>query len=230
MQRVIRRAVIGHDDFLVPLVSVKQFVCCTVVDLCAVVYDDCPPAQCLDILDVVRGQEDRCPLFLVDLFQETADLFRCDGIQTDRRLIEKQDPWIVEERHDQFHLHALPERHGSHLHIHQIFHTKEFHKIIFVRLKVRLRNLIYFLEKAECIVDGQLKKQLALLSHHDSILFLELIFQVIRIISHHIDRPCQHLDQCRLAGSVWTDQSDKFARLHGQADVVYCHFLFVCAL
>ena len=34
-------------------------------------------------------------------------------------------------------------RHGSHLYIHQIFHAKEFHKIIFVRLKVRLRNLIY---------------------------------------------------------------------------------------
>src|SRR6218665_7380 len=66
-------------------------------------------ADGLDILQLVRGEDDGDAALAVDLGKKAPHRILGDHIETDGRLIEEQDLWIVQQRHDDLGAHALAE-------------------------------------------------------------------------------------------------------------------------
>ena len=85
-----------------------------VVDDLAVVDDHDPLGHVLDVRHVVRGQEDRRALLLVQPDEQLAEALLGDEVEPDRRLVEEQDLGIVEQARGQLAAHALAEGEAPH--------------------------------------------------------------------------------------------------------------------
>ena len=76
----------------------------------AVVDDDHPLAEGLDVGHVVARQQDRRAEAAVVLGDERPDPLLHRDVEAERRLVEEQDLRAVEQRADELHLHPLAER------------------------------------------------------------------------------------------------------------------------
>ena len=85
-----------------------------VVDLLAVVDDDDALAERRDVRHVVAGEQDGGPVAAVVVAQELADVFLRHDIEADGRFVEEEHARAVQQRRDQFHLHAFAERELAH--------------------------------------------------------------------------------------------------------------------
>lgn len=65
--------------------------------------------QSFDVVEVVGGEEDRCPAFTVHLLDEAADTLLGDDVEADCRLVEEEDRRRVEDGGGKIAAHALAE-------------------------------------------------------------------------------------------------------------------------
>ena len=91
-----------------------------VVDDLAVVDDDGPLGDVLDVGDVVRGQEDRGAPLLVEADQQLAEPLLGDEVEADGRLVEEEDLGVVEQARGQLAAHALTERERAHRRVEEV--------------------------------------------------------------------------------------------------------------
>ena len=85
-----------------------------------------PMAQLLDILHVMAGKQRHDVMLLIVDTQKFADALLTDHIQPDRRFIEKKHARLVNERSNEFHLHAFAQGQFAHHHVHFVSHFQEF--------------------------------------------------------------------------------------------------------
>ena len=64
-------------------------------------------AKFLDVLHVMARQQRNYAMFLVVNAEKFTHPFLADDIQANCRLIRKQDPRLMKEGRNQFHLHSL---------------------------------------------------------------------------------------------------------------------------
>src|SRR5688500_2299532 len=76
----------------------------------AMIDNDHPLTQLLDVLHVMAGQHRDDAVLRIVLAEELADFFLTGHVETNGRLIEEKDSWGMEQCGDQFHLHSFPER------------------------------------------------------------------------------------------------------------------------
>ena len=91
-----------------------------VVDDRAVVDDDGPLGDVLDVGDVVRRQEDRGALLLVEPDQQLAEALLGQQVEADGRLVEEQDLGLVQQARGQLAAHPLAERQVAHRLVEQV--------------------------------------------------------------------------------------------------------------
>lgn len=84
-----------------------------IVEKLAVVDNHDTLAEHLDIFHIVGGEDDTGLAFLVDMFDEGADPFFGDDIETDGGFIEEEDVGVVEEGGAEVGTHALAEGEGA---------------------------------------------------------------------------------------------------------------------
>ena len=91
-----------------------------VVDHLAVVDDDGPLGDVLDVGDVVAGEEDRGAPLLVEAHEQLAEPLLGDEVEADGRLVEEQDLRVVQQARGQLAAHALAERQVAHRLVEQV--------------------------------------------------------------------------------------------------------------
>ena len=92
----------------------------------AVINDNDPLAQLLDVGHVMAGEQDRRLLLRIVLPQELADDLLRNDVQADGRLVQKEDFRLVQQRRDQLHLRALAQRKFAHADIELVAHGEQF--------------------------------------------------------------------------------------------------------
>ncbi len=78
------------------------------------VEDQQPPAEPLDVAEVVRRQHHGHAALAVDLDEELAHALLGDDVEADRRLVEEEDLGVVQHRGDELAADALAERELAH--------------------------------------------------------------------------------------------------------------------
>ncbi len=53
-------------------------------------------------------------------------------------------------------------------------------------------------------------------------MFAYVVSADLRISRRGLEKSCQHVDRCCLAGAVWSEESEDFSLLDFEADVVNC--------
>ena len=91
----------------------------------AVVDDDDPVAQRLDVLQVVRGEHQGGATLVVEGAQELPQPALGDDVETDGRLVEIEDLGVVEQRRGDVAAHPLSEAELPHRGVHQLTEVEQ---------------------------------------------------------------------------------------------------------
>ena len=91
-----------------------------VVDHLAVVDDDGPLGDVLDVGHVVAREEDRGALLLVEAHEQLAEPLLGHEVEPDGRLVEEQDLRVVEQARGELAAHPLAEREVAHRLVEQV--------------------------------------------------------------------------------------------------------------
>src|SRR5262245_3097963 len=98
----------------------------TVKEELAVVNNDDAATKSLNVRHVMACKQDGSSKGLVVSAEEVAHGLLCDHIQTQRRLIEEQDLWPVQESSDEFEFHSFSEGQFADHYIEFVLNLKEF--------------------------------------------------------------------------------------------------------
>ena len=96
----------------------------------AVVDDDHPPAQRLDVGHVVAGEQHGRAVALVVLGDERADALLHRHVEADRRLVEEQHLRPVQQRAGDLHLHPLAERQVADRLVDQVADVEQLDEVV----------------------------------------------------------------------------------------------------
>src|SRR6185436_14306068 len=104
--------------------------------------DDDAPAQGFHISHVMTGEENRRIIAAVVFRDECSDTPLHGHIQTQGRLIKKQDLRLVKQCRHNFHLHAFTKRKIANWLLDQISQFEQFDKFIARSLEIFYRNAV----------------------------------------------------------------------------------------
>ena len=194
----------------------------------AAVDDRDPVAQLVGLGHVVGREEDR-PARDGRLPGEDQLADRASGgdVQAERRLVEEEDPRVVEQAAREVHLLALAGREGADLLLALLVEPDRVDQLVDPVPAVARRQAVELAEHPELLADGQdaVARLLAAGDHvHDPADLLGLADDVEaedprRPLGRQEQRR-QDLDQRRLAGAVRAEQAEELAGLDLEVDAV----------
>ena len=238
MQRkVALRGVLKRQiDYLVSGESIDDGIERSIEENFAVVDNDDAIAKFFNVLHVMTCQHRHNPVFGVVEPKKFAHALLAYDIEADGRFIEKQDPGLVDERRDQFHLHPFSERKLAYHHIHLILDIQKVAQVADHLFETVALDSVDGAIKFQRFLRGKVPPKRVLLSHEQT----ELTFHFrcafprnktehARIARGGIEQTRQHLKNGCLAGPVWAQKSDKLAFVYGKGDIVCCADIVIFA-
>src|SRR5580704_11471268 len=193
-------------------------------------------AKLFDIVEVVRSQQNCGVKFAIDGAQEMADMILRHHIQADRRLIEEQQRWIMQQRGSQIATHALAKRKLPYRCVQVVVDAQDFVEAFHARVEIALWHVINPPQQFERFDYRNVPPQLgSLAEHHANRLHIlpslpegNVIIDADLSARWHQDAG-QHLDRGRFAGAVRTDVADHFAAFDRKPDAVHRRYRAVIA-
>ena len=204
-----------------------------VPDDAAVVDDDGPPADLLDVPGVVRGEEDRGPLLFVHPADEVADRLLHDHVEADRRLVEEQHLGRVQERGGDLAAHALAERELAHRRA-QVFPDPErLDEQVDARTGFRPVQVVDVGEQEHRVQGREVVPELRPLAEDRADASCEGLALAVRVESEHpdgarggVEDARDELDGGRFARAVRPDEGEHLAALDREGDAIDRAHLF----
>ena len=141
-----------------------------------------------------------------------------EQIQADGRLVQEDQARLMDQRGDQFHLHALAQREAAHLHVEQVFHIQQLGQLAQGGFIGRVVDLVDALVQVQQLVGRQVPPQLVLLPHHDGELHLEGFLalpggkaQHVRFAAAGVQNAREHLQRGGLARPIGAQETHHLA-------------------
>ena len=194
----------------------------------AVVDEHQPAADLLDVVHVVRGEQEGRALAPVDLLDKVADAALGHDVQADRRLVQEDDLGIVQQGDGDVCAHLLPEGELAHGLVQEAAHLQNLDEQVDVALVRLHRDLVHAPVQAEGVGHGQIPVELRALAEHDADMLGVLLALLVGDAAVHQDLPRrgrqdsgEHLDGGGLSRAVGAHVAHEFAVADGEADVVH---------
>ncbi len=193
----------------------------------AVVDDDHPLAQGLDVGHVVARQQHRRARPLVVLGEERADPLLGGDVEPDRRLVEEQHRRPMQEGAADLGLHPLPERQVADRLGDQVAEVEELDQLVAHLHELGARQAVDGSDQLERVEGGQVPLELVPVAHHHRDPAQEVALALRRRVAQHpclarrrVQQAGQHLERRGLAGAVGTEEADDLAGGDLEADPV----------
>ena len=181
----------------------------------------------LHVIHVMGGEQHRDLVFAVQLAHEVANGEFRDGIQPDRRFVEKQQARSVQQRRGQVGTHTLAERELAHRHVEHWFKVHERDQTVAVVAVCLRRDAIDVAQEVEALDHRQVPPKLGALAEDDADAADVTLPVTPRGQAIHLARSTrgvqdsgEDLDGGRLPRSVGTDIAHKFAAFDVEVDTV----------
>ena len=207
-----------------------------IVENFAVVNNHDPATKLFDVVQIVRGEQDRGAKFAIDGAKELADVILGDNVEAYGGLVEKEKRRIVEERGGKVAAHALAERKFADRRVEIIANPENFVEVVHARVEISLRNIIDPAQEPEGFDDGDVPPKLCALAENNADCFDVLAALAERDEAVDADfagswnkDAGKHLDRSRFAGTVGADIADDFAAVDGEADTIDGRYRVVVA-
>src|SRR5580704_4810239 len=185
-------------------------------------------AKLFDIVEVVRSQQNCGVKFAIDGAQEMADMILRHHIQADRRLIEEQQRWIMQQRGSQIATHALAKRKLPYRCVQVVVDAQDFVEAFHARFEIALRHVINPPQQFERFDYRNVPPQLRPLAEHHANRFYILpplpkgnVTIDANFAARRHQNAREHLDGGRLTSPVRADVTDHFAALNRKPDAVH---------
>src|SRR3954469_10071910 len=192
----------------------------------AVVDQDDPLREPLDLGPVVGGQQDRAAALLHLVAQELPHLLLDHHVHADGRLVEEDDRRVVQQRGGQVAAHPLAEREMTDPGVPERGQFQYLVELLEAGGVFGPRHLVDVPEDRERLAHRQGPPQLGALPEHRADV-TGVAFAIL--VRHHARHPGlagggredagEHLDGGGLAGAVRAEQGEEFAGRHVEGDV-----------
>src|SRR5580704_2394285 len=223
------RAVLQHEFNLFGaqqlLLQVRQMA---VVQHLAVVNNHDAAAKLFDIVEVVGSEQNRGAEFAIDGAQKMADVIFRHHVESDSRLVQKQQRGIVQQRSSQVAAHAFAERELAHGRVQVIADIQDGIEMLHARVKIALRDIVNPPQQLEGFDHRNVPPQLgALAEHHADRLHIlaALAVRNVPIDSNFTaggnQNSGEHLDGGGFSRAVGPDVADHLAAFDGESDAVH---------
>ena len=195
-------------------------------DLALVDHDD-PAAEFLDVVEVVRRQDDRGMEGPVHVSDGVAHLLLGDDVEADRRFVEEEDLGVVEERGGDVGAHPLSERERADRRLDEGVDLEDVVEERHPLLEVGVGDVVDLLQDREAFVEREVPPELGALTEDDA--DVEGVPDPFLVGDDAVDDdrpggrredPGEHLDGRRLAGAVRADVADDLAFPDREGDAV----------
>ena len=213
---------LGAQQLLLQIVKVA------VEEHAPVVDDHDPAAKLFDVVQVVRRQQNRGVKFAIDGAQEMPDVILGHHVEANRRLIEKQQRRIMQQRGSQIATHALAKRKLPHRRVQIIADPENFVEVLHPRVEIALRHIVNPPKQLERLDYRDVPPELRPLAEHHADRFHILPSLAEGNVTVDPDLSArrhqnagEHLDGGRFAGAVRADVADHFAALDRKPDAVH---------
>src|SRR5579885_2400629 len=183
--------------------------------------------QRLDIVHIVRGENDGYAVVAVEALDELAHRELRGRIEPDRRLIEKQNRRAMEHRGGDLASHPLAERELPNRLIEQPLEPHQPDHLVAGTPVFRFRNVVDVAQEIEAVDHREIPPQLRALpeNHADSRDVADSITPRREPVDFaspgpRFENSGENLDGGRLAGAVGPDEAEQLAALEREADFV----------
>ncbi|MNJ57706.1 hypothetical protein D3C77_533070 [compost metagenome] len=136
--------------------ALLQLLQAAVVNDPPVIQHDDAGAEGLDILQIMRRQQNRRAMLAVHIFQEVANFRLHHDIEPDRRLVEEQDRRIMQQRGDQLAAHALTQAELAHRTVQQILQIQALDELVQPLLEILLGYTIHLPQQLKRFDDADI--------------------------------------------------------------------------
>src|ERR1700745_706059 len=184
-------------------------------------------AQLLDIVEVVRGKQNRGVKFSIDSAQEMADVILRHDVQANRRLVEKQQRRIMQQRGIQVATHALAKRKLAHRRVQVIVDPQNFVEALHPRVEIALWHVVNPSQQLERFNHRNVPPELRPLAEHDADRFHVLpalpegnVPVDANFAARRHENPSKHFDGGRFTGAVRADVAHHFSALDRETNTI----------
>ena len=194
----------------------------------AVVDDDHPPAERLDVLEVVGGEQQRGPALGVEGAQELAEPALAHHVEADGGLVEVEDLRVVQERGGDVAAHPLAEAELPDRDVEQVAEAEQLDELRQVGSVPLGVGPVDLLQQVEGVAQRQVPPQRGALAEDHADPAGQLGALAAGVDARDADRAGgrhqdagEHLDRGRLAGAVRADVADHLAGLDLEAQLLH---------
>ena len=166
-------------------------------------------AQSDDVCHVVARQQHRRTVAAVVLRDERANSLLHRDVETDRRLVEEQDAWPMEQRADDLDLHPLAERQVTHRLAHEILDVEQCDQLVSHCKEVFAPQAVDGTVQFEGVERRKIPLELVAVAHHECHLAQVValppprhVAEDVRLARGGMQQARQHLQGGRLAGPM----------------------------
>ena len=185
------------------------------------INDHDPAAKLFDIVEVVCSQQNGGVKFAIDGTQEMTDVILCHHVEANRRLVEKQQRRVMQQRGSQVATHALAKRELPHRSMQIVVDAQNLVEVFHPRIEIALRYVVNTPQQFERLDHRNVPPQLRPLAEHnaDRLYILPSLPERNVVIDADLSArrdqyPGKHLDRGRFARTVRADVANHFTALN----------------